>query len=144
MFPGVIQSVLTGNIMPNALVKLSTFGLDRWLDLNVGAFGEDRRVRADLVPVAQSRAAERYGFDAGRSVTVLIGDTRLDVRAGLDGGARVVGVATGVATTDELKDAGADAVLADLSDVAGLLAALDLVAALGPVSRPAAGTPNGR
>jgi phosphoglycolate phosphatase len=37
----VIQSLLTGNIQPNAVVKTSAFGLDRWLDYEVGAYGSD-------------------------------------------------------------------------------------------------------
>jgi len=52
----------------------------------------------------------------------LIGDTERDVAAGRDGGAKVVGVATGVTSEDELRAAGADAVLADLADVNALVA----------------------
>jgi phosphoglycolate phosphatase len=37
----VVQAVLTGNIRENATVKLAAFGLDRWVDLDVGAYGSD-------------------------------------------------------------------------------------------------------
>jgi phosphoglycolate phosphatase-like HAD superfamily hydrolase len=126
--PGIVQSVLTGNIEPNARLKLAAFGLDGDLDLAVGAYGSDSTVRADLVPVAQRKAADRYGFDPADGVTVLVGDTRRDVEAGRDGGARVLGVGTGRCTARELLDAGADAALDSLADTARVLAAIDALA----------------
>jgi phosphoglycolate phosphatase-like HAD superfamily hydrolase len=122
---GVVQSVLTGNVAPNARLKLGAFGLDRWLDLSVGGYGSDSPVRAELVPVARRRVAERYGTDPGRGGTVLIGDTPRDVEAGRDGGAAVIAVATGAFDPAALADAGADAVLASLTDVDAVLAAVD-------------------
>jgi phosphoglycolate phosphatase len=129
----VIQSVLTGNIEQNARLKLGTFGLDRWLDFSVGGFGSSSRVRADLVPVAQGRALAKYDVSPSRDVTVLVGDTILDVEAGLAGGARVIGVATGTSSSVELAAAGADVVLADLTDVDAFVQALDRLRAIGPL-----------
>jgi phosphoglycolate phosphatase-like HAD superfamily hydrolase len=97
-------------------VKLSAFGLDGYLDFEVGGYGSDNDVRAKLVQVAQQRASTKYGVSFGPTTTVLVGDTPRDVRAGLDGGARVVGVASGSDSMDVLRDAGADAVLPDLRD----------------------------
>jgi phosphoglycolate phosphatase-like HAD superfamily hydrolase len=51
----VIQSILTGNTRPVAEIKLRTFGLDRYLDLDVGAYGTDDDDRANLVKVAPAR-----------------------------------------------------------------------------------------
>src|SRR5215212_12068117 len=63
---GVVQSLLTGNVEPNAAVKVGAFGLDRWLDLEAGAYGSDPHGRrSDLVAVARKRAAERYGEPTG-------------------------------------------------------------------------------
>ncbi len=42
---------------------------------------------------------------------MVVGDTEHDVRAARAIGARVVGVATDVAARDELRDAGADAIV---------------------------------
>ena len=67
-----------------------------------------------------------------RDPTVLIGDTVLDVEAGLVGGARVIAVATGVSSIDELRHSGADAVLPDLTDVDAFVDTLKEVIALGP------------
>lgn len=120
--PGVVQSVLTGNIEPNARLKLATFGLGEQLDFAVGGYGSDSTVRADLVPIARGKARERYGIDP--SVIVLVGDTLRDVEAGRDGGALVLGVATGAFTTTELRAAGADAALESLADPTAFLSTL--------------------
>jgi phosphoglycolate phosphatase-like HAD superfamily hydrolase len=68
------------------------------------------------VAIARLRAEERHAFRLEPHDVVLVGDTPLDIAAAREGGARAVGVATGPYDTGELADAGADAVLADLSD----------------------------
>jgi len=120
----VRQSLLTGNVKAMAEVKLTPFGLTEHLDLDVGAYGNESVVRADLVGLARARAASAYGQDYGGQATVLIGDTPLDVEAALTSGARAVAVATGHSTADELAEAGADAVLHDLSDTELVIAAV--------------------
>ncbi len=122
--PGVVQSLLTGNIEPNARLKLAAFGLGRGVDFDVGAYGSDDGHRPNLVEVARRKAAAKYGIAFGPASTVLIGDTPLDVLAGREGGARVVAVASGRSTVAELRAAGADAVLADLVDTDALLRAV--------------------
>jgi phosphoglycolate phosphatase-like HAD superfamily hydrolase len=122
--PNVVQSVLTGNVPELALGKLAAFGLDRYLDLTVGAYGSERLVRAELVPLARQRAAARHGIAFDPETTVLVGDTPFDVAAGRDGGAVVVAVATGRSSAAELREAGAQVVLADLSDTPAVLAAI--------------------
>jgi phosphoglycolate phosphatase-like HAD superfamily hydrolase len=118
----VIQSLLTGNIQANAVVKVSAFGLERWLDFDVGAYGSDPHdERSDLVAVARERAAAKYGEPTG---AVLVGDTPLDVRAAQDAGARSVAVATGFAERDALRASGPDAFLDDLTDTAAAIAAI--------------------
>jgi phosphoglycolate phosphatase len=112
----VIQSVLTGNVRAMADVKLGSLGLAEYLDLESGAYGTESEIRADLVPVAQRNAAARYGEDFSGAATVLVGDTPLDVEAALAAGARAVAVATGGFTVEDLAEAGADAVLPDLTD----------------------------
>ncbi|RCG30277.1 HAD family hydrolase [Sphaerisporangium album] len=114
----VVQSVLTGNMEPIAVGKLAAFDLGRFVDMRVGAFGMDHEDRAELVRLAQRRAADVYGQKFGRENTVLIGDTRHDVQAGHVGGARVVAVATGASDRKTLLEAGAELVLDDLGDTA--------------------------
>jgi phosphoglycolate phosphatase-like HAD superfamily hydrolase len=114
--PDVVQSLLTGNIEPNAAVKLASFELDGFLDFEVGGFGSDDRHRPNLVEVARRKARAKYGAGFDGRATVVIGDTPLDVAAALAGGARPVAVATGPYTVDELRATGAEAVLPDLRD----------------------------
>ncbi|MBP2336076.1 phosphoglycolate phosphatase-like HAD superfamily hydrolase [Saccharothrix coeruleofusca] len=118
--PTVHQAVLTGNLRSVARVKLEAFGLDRYVDLNSSAYGDDHNVRAELVRIAQRRAAERTGGSFDGADTVLIGDTPRDVEAARTAGVRVIAVASGGSGVDELKRVGAEAVLPDLTDVAAL------------------------
>ena len=122
------QSVLTGNVRAVAEVKLAALGLRDPLDLCIGAYGDDHEDRAELVHVARRRAAavhERSGVAGFRGPgTVVVGDTPLDIAAALAAGARAVGVATGPFSVAELRAAGADVVLSDLSDTRLVVEAL--------------------
>ena len=121
---GVVQSLLTGNVQPNALLKLASFGLDGYLDFEVGGFGSDHHHRPSLVQVARDKAERKYGTAFDGTATVLVGDTPLDVAAGKAGGARVVAVATGPYRAEELGATEADAVLEDLGDTGAALRAI--------------------
>jgi phosphoglycolate phosphatase-like HAD superfamily hydrolase len=121
---GVVQSLLTGNIAPNARIKLEPFGFLPHLDFEVGAYGSDHRVRGELVAIARGRAEEKHGRPVHPHQVVLVGDTPLDIAAAHQGGARAVGVATGPFGRQELEAAGADDVLTDLSDTPRVLKAL--------------------
>ena len=121
---GPVQSLLTGNIRPMAEIKLAAAGLTRHLDLEVGSYGDQHEIRAELVAPARAAAAAAYGQDFGGTATVLIGDTPLDVAAALATGARAVGVATGHFSTADLAAAGAHAVLPDLTGTAAVVSAI--------------------
>ncbi len=108
-------SVLTGNIAPNAVVKLAAFGLDKWLDLETGAYGSDREDREALVPVALGRLASLRGAQLSPRDTWVIGDTPLDYECARAAGAHCLLVATGRFGATELGGLGADAALADLA-----------------------------
>jgi phosphoglycolate phosphatase len=122
--PEVVQSVLTGNVKPNAMLKLATFGLDRYLNFEVGAYGSDDGNRPKLVGLARRRASTLLGMDVHESTTVIVGDSLKDVEAGRVGGARVVAVATGRTDAAALQQAGAETVLADLVDTEAVLQAV--------------------
>ena len=122
--PGVLQSLLTGNIEPNAALKLGAVGLLDHLDLEIGGYGSDHRVRSELVRIARRKARQKHGIDFAPDQTVLVGDTPLDVAAGRAAGARVVAVASSFFGVDELEAAGADQVLEDLVDSEALVRAV--------------------
>ena len=114
---GVVQSVLTGSSRPNAILKLRSFGLDRYVDFAVGGYGSEAYPKGTLVRVARQRAEEKYGVSYADTATVYIADSPRDVVAARNGGARSVAVASGRASSAELREAGADAVLPDLTDI---------------------------
>lgn len=122
--PGVIQSLLTGNVERNAMLKLRPFGLARFVEFGCGAYGSDHRVRGELVAIARGRTEQAHGTTIARRDVILIGDTPLDVAAAREGGARAVGVATGPYDEADLEAAGADAVLPDLRDTERVVRAI--------------------
>ncbi|MFE1854917.1 HAD family hydrolase [Streptomyces sp. NPDC059489] len=107
----VRQTVVTGNIRAVARIKLSLFGLDTHIQWEHGAYGEDADLRPTLVELALNRSS------AAASDVALIGDTLADVEGGRTAGVRVIAVATGRTSAEALRDAGADAVIEDLTDV---------------------------
>jgi phosphoglycolate phosphatase-like HAD superfamily hydrolase len=119
--PRFLQSVLTGNLRANAHVKLDAFGLDDYLDLDVGAYGSDDHDRTRLIAVALDRAVALRGWEVEPRDVWIIGDTPRDLAAARGAGARCVLVATGRFGFDDLSALEADAVLPDLRDTARLL-----------------------
>jgi phosphoglycolate phosphatase-like HAD superfamily hydrolase len=122
--PGVAQSLLTGNVEANAVLKLASVGLDGYVDFEIGAYGSDHRDRARLVEVARAKAMAKFGVELDRRAVVIIGDTPLDVAAGRAGGARVIAVATGHHDVEALRATGADAVFEDLADTEAVVRAI--------------------
>jgi len=122
--PGVVQSVVTGNTREIATEKLSAFGLDVHLDLEVGGYGNDATVRPELVRLARDRTQRMYGVDLAWERVVVVGDTEHDIRGAVDNGAMAVGVATGGSEEDGLRDAGAATVLPDLTDTSDVVRAV--------------------
>lgn len=120
----VAQTVLTGNIAANARVKLETFELDLLVDLEVGAYGSDDADRTRLVPVALARLRQLRDTVVEPAQTWVVGDTPRDLLCAQAAGARCLLVATGAFGKDDLDGLGADAVLADLSDVDAVWALL--------------------
>jgi len=123
--PGVVQTLLTGSIRPNAIEKLRAFALERFFDTEVGGYGSEVYPKGALLLNARGRAAEKYGVEFGEEATVYIADSTRDVAAAKIGGARSVAVASGRSSAAELRDAGADVVLADLADTANVVRAVD-------------------
>ena len=113
----VVSSVLTGNIEPNGRLKVAAFGLDRWLDLDVGAYGSDDHDRNHLVPIALAKLSERRATHVRANDVWVVGDTPRDLACARAGGARCLLVGTGRFATDELRALGPDAAVDDLRDV---------------------------
>lgn len=106
--------LVTGNLEEGARLKLAAVGCAG--RFGFGAFGSDAEERDALPAVALARAERRYGrsFDPRRSV--VIGDTPADIRCARAAGTRVLAVATGRHSEQELAEHRPDAVFPDLSD----------------------------
>lgn len=142
--PDVVSTVLTAEARAAALAKLQAGDLDQYLRTECGVFGDDapdeagaNHAAADhaapgraavpeatlreaaLVEVAWRRNAMAFGprnaTAFGPQNTVMIGATPDTVAAAQRHGVFVVGVATGQYTQGQLRDAGANAVLPDLT-----------------------------
>jgi phosphoglycolate phosphatase-like HAD superfamily hydrolase len=102
-----------------ARIKLARADLNRFFSF--GGYGSDSPDRTELTRKGLERASERYGegFDPGRCFSC--GDTPRDVVAGHGAGIRVVGVATGEFTVDQLKEEGADAAIGSFCEGLPLL-----------------------
>jgi phosphoglycolate phosphatase len=118
----LLLALLTGNFEQSARLKLQHF--DLWRYFVCGAFGGDADDRNGLVPVALHRTS-LAGHPTGVERVVVVGDTPYDVACAAAAGARSLAVATGSASADVLREAGADVVLDDLAETDAVLAAID-------------------
>jgi phosphoglycolate phosphatase-like HAD superfamily hydrolase len=116
-------ALLTGNYRHGARIKLQHFGL--WERFAWGAFGDDHADRDALALAAMAEARARVAALADPSHAVVIGDTPFDIACARAAGARVVAVATGGHSIDELRAHAPDLALDDLRDVD---AVIDLIA----------------
>jgi phosphoglycolate phosphatase-like HAD superfamily hydrolase len=111
---GVLLGVVTGNVEAAAHIKLARGDLNRFFSF--GGYGSDSRDRTELT----RRAIERGGVVSGTALdpgaAIAVGDTPRDVLAGHGAGIRVVGVATGSYTVEQLSTAEADWALATVTD----------------------------
>jgi phosphoglycolate phosphatase-like HAD superfamily hydrolase len=119
----VLAGLLTGNLRRAAQLKLEHFGL--WSLVSWGAFGDQALDRAELLPEALEAHLARGGAPLPASDVWVIGDTPQDVACARAHGARAVAVATGAYDAAALAHAGADHILADLSNTAAFLQLLD-------------------
>jgi len=115
-------ALLTGNYRRAAEVKLTHFEL--WEFFEWGAFSDDAADRNALVPIARQRAEIYDVPPEALDRVIVIGDTPHDIECARVGGAISIAVATGGHSMEELRAAGADLVLADLSDTQHVLSLL--------------------
>jgi phosphoglycolate phosphatase-like HAD superfamily hydrolase len=114
--PRYLNSLLTGNVLPAARLKLRLVGLADFFRLP-GAFGEDSHDRRDLPALARERINEHLQVNLSPGQFVVVGDTPNDIACARHFGARAVAVATGRGyTAAELGAHSPDAVLPDLAD----------------------------
>ena len=106
---GARLGLVTGNIERGAHLKLASAGLDGYFSF--GGYGDDEADRSRILRTALAAA----GSAPARAV--LVGDTPLDIEAGLAVGIPVLGVAAGRWDVESLLAAGATHAAPDFSDL---------------------------
>ncbi|HEY0981400.1 MULTISPECIES: HAD family hydrolase [unclassified Schlesneria] len=115
--------LLTGNFAEGAKLKLAHYGLSH--HFSVGGYGDLHLDRDDVARTAWQLVQSRHPHVEPDRVWV-IGDTPSDIRCARAIGAKVLAVATGIFSVDELEPHQPDLLLDDLRDVTRWLAAAGL------------------
>jgi phosphoglycolate phosphatase len=110
---GVLLGLVTGNIEAAAHIKLARGRLNRFFSF--GGYGSDSADRTEVTKAAIGRGELVSGGTLQSSSSIAVGDTPRDVKAGHGAGIKVVGVATGSYSVDQLRQAEADWALADVT-----------------------------
>lgn len=116
----VSLGLLTGNVAEGARAKLLHF--DLWNHFRFGGYGDDCTDRSDIAITAfnAARAFHKGNATYGARV-IVIGDTPADILCARAIDAFAVGVATGGASYDDLRQAEPDLLVRDLTDCRELL-----------------------
>ncbi len=110
-----LLGLLTGNIQLGAEIKLRHF--DLWKEFETGAFADDNENRDLIAVAARERGRRILGSDLRDDEILVIGDTPFDIRCGRAINAKVLAVATGGATLEELKKHSPDWAVKDLREI---------------------------
>jgi len=109
---GVPLGLLTGNVESIGWTKMERAGIRDYFAF--GAFGSMALTRAELVPIARARAQESLGRRFALERFFIVGDSPRDVACARAAGIAVVAVATGIYSSRQLQETGADLVLDSL------------------------------
>ena len=121
--PDLIAALLTGNYEETGRLKVQAAGIDPD-DFAFGVWGCEAATRRGLPPIGIERAGARSGRPIDPSTAVIVGDTPADIDCARAAGCRVIAVATGRFSEEELSGHDPDAVLPDLSDLAAFKSAI--------------------
>lgn len=114
---GVKAGLATGNAHRVAEAKLEAVGISRHFAFDrLGGFGDWRAGRPEVVRAAVRTVGQRPGKQVW-----LVGDSTAEMRIARLLNLTGIGVATGAASIDSLRDAGARTVLRSAADLGGLL-----------------------
>jgi beta-phosphoglucomutase-like phosphatase (HAD superfamily) len=115
---GVLLGLITGNVEAAAHIKLARANLNRFFAF--GGYGSDADQRVEVARTALSRAATVSGHEIEHGSCLAVGDTPVDIEAAHGAGIRILSVATGEYSLDQLAAAGADLAVATLRDWPGI------------------------
>lgn len=116
----VMLGLLTGNYAKTAKIKIEAAGLQRdWFTM--GCFGDEADSRPGLTELAMQRYLDMTDTQPDPARVIVIGDTPHDIDCAKAHGCTAFAVATGRTPFEELKAAGADIVVNDLTNPGPLL-----------------------
>jgi len=107
--------LLTGNVKQGAEIKLRRFKL--WEVFKTGAFADDHEDRNQIAVVARERGSQALNHQLPGEQILVIGDTLHDIRCARAIGAKVIAVATGWDSLQELKKHKPDWAVRDLTAI---------------------------
>lgn len=110
---GIYLAIATSKPTTSARIVLDHFGLTRFFDRIIGA--EPGRTETDKSSLIRDALPARFTRAA------MVGDRRFDMAAAKTVGIDAIGAGWGYGTPEELNEAGADAVAADVDEAARLL-----------------------
>ncbi len=111
---GLLLGLVTGNIEAAAHIKLARGRLNRFFSF--GGYGSDSADRTEVTKAALARGELVSGGVLSDGACISVGDTPRDVKAGHGAGIKVVGVATGSYSVEELRQADADWAIPHVSE----------------------------
>ncbi len=110
---GKLLGLVTGNVEAAAHIKLARGNLNRFFSF--GGYGSDSADRTEVTKAALRRGELVSGGTLGGGGCYSVGDTPRDVKAGHGAEIKVVGVATGKYSVEQLRESGADWAIEDLT-----------------------------
>lgn len=115
-------SLITGNYVEGAWIKLRHFGIDHFFE--TGGFGDHHALRDDVARIAIDNVSRHLKRLVPDGTACVIGDTPADIRCARAINARAVAVATGMYSFAQLQQHNPDHLFADLSDTASVIRSL--------------------
>jgi len=115
-------SLLTGNYVEGAWIKLRHFGIDHFFES--GGFGDHHALRDDVARIAVENVRGHLNHPVPDGMACVIGDTPADITCARAINARAVAVATGTYSFAELQPHNPDHLFSDLSDTATVIRSL--------------------
>ena len=110
-----LLGLLTGNTRLAAEIKLRHH--EMWEPFETGAFGDEHHDRNELSLLAKHRGTRILETPLSGPEILVIGDTPRDIECARKAGARVLAVATGRSSVEELAEHQPDLVLPNLEDI---------------------------
>ncbi|MCP4833323.1 MAG: HAD hydrolase-like protein [Phycisphaera sp.] len=122
--PKLVAALLTGNYPETGRLKVAGAGIDPD-DFAFGVWGFEADTRRGLPPIGIDRGGEHLGRALRPEEAVIVGDTPADIDCARAAGCRVIAVATGRFSVEDLAAHEPDVLLEDLSDLERFVAAIE-------------------